>query len=319
MDPTLVRRGTFVANRPAGEPLYLIHDVSPRSLLSAGTRVRHSAVVDADLSYTSEHMGYQRLQRAFDAAHWVTPEATVKLLLDRRVPGGTAFVLGTGPSAGLVNAEDVTADVRIICNSAVRNHRLVERLRPTAITFSDPVFHFGPSRYAAAFRSDVLRALELCDALVVVPEAYASLLAAHCPSIVDRLVALRLGGPLHVPTQSDPRVCQTGNVLTQLMLPVAFALADRVEVAGCDGRRPTEKYFWQHSPVTQYDDELMRTVFDAHPAFFRHRSYTDYYERHCVQTEELIRLGEGIGKSVRGVAPSWIPALARRGASQPSA
>jgi len=103
------------------------------------------------------------------------------------------------------------------------------------------------------------------------------------------------------------------------MLPVAFALADHVEVAGCDGRQSTEKYFWQHSPVTQYDDDTMRTVFDAHPAFFRHRSYADYYDRHCSQTEELITLGEAAGISVRGVTPSWIPALARRGAHTPLA
>ena len=61
----------------------------------------------------------------------------------------------------------------------------------------------------------------------------------------------------------------SGNVFTFLMLPVAFALVDEVDVGGCDGRATTENYFWKHNPAIQYSDDLMRDAFAAHPAFFR--------------------------------------------------
>jgi hypothetical protein len=98
------------------------------------------------------------------------------------------------------------------------------------------------------------------------------------------------------------------------MLPIAFALTDRVEIAGCDGRVADERYFWHHNARTQYSDELMTSAFDAHPAFFRDRDYADYYEGHCRELEELLTTGEAAGKRSMGVTPSHIPALRQRGA-----
>ena len=179
------------------------------------------------------------------------------------------------------------------------------------------MFHYGPSRYAAAFRRDLLRAVEETDALLVTHELWAGLLLAHHPELVDRLIILRVlkGKPAwHWPSPDRMTVRLTGNVLTNAMLPIAFALADRVEVAGCDGRQASENYFWRHNARTQYSDELMTTAFDAHPAFFRDRDYADYYEDHCQQLEEFIAAAEATGKRTRGVTPSYIPALSRRGA-----
>jgi hypothetical protein len=102
------------------------------------------------------------------------------------------------------------------------------------------------------------------------------------------------------------------------MFPLACAVADDVRIAGADGRQPTENYFWQHNRTLQYSDELMRTVFDSHPAFFRDRDYTDYYDQYCSDVEDLAQLAEARGKTVRAAAPSWIPALVKRGAEQPA-
>ena len=220
-----------------------------------------------------------------------------------RRPGASAFVLATGPSARLVDPEAVSADVRITCNSAVRDLDLLRALRPDVICFGDPVFHYGPSRYAAAFRRDLLRAVDETDALLVTPELWAGLLLAHHPELAERLIILRVlkGKPAwHWPTPERMTVRMTNNVLTQPMLPIAFALSDQVEIAGCDGRQPTENYFWRHNARTQYADDLMATAFDAHPAFFRDRDYADYYDEHCQQLEELLAAGEAAGKSAVG-------------------
>lgn len=102
--------------------------------------------------------------------------------------------------------------------------------------------------------------------------------------------------------------------MTTLMLPLALMLADDVTVAGADGRNPTESYFWSHSPRLQYSDEMMGTVFAAHPSFFRFIDYRDYYDEFCRSLEELISMGERAGKTVTALTPSWIPAFTKRGA-----
>jgi len=237
-------------------------------------------------------------------------------------PGTSAFVLATGPSAQLVDLDAVSAEVRIACNSAVRDLDLLRALQPNLICFGDPHFHYGPSRYAAAFRRDLLGAVDETDALLVTTEMCAGLLLAHHPELAERLVILRMlkGTPTwHWPSPERMAVRMTSNILTNAMLPLAFALTDRVAIAGCDGRRPDESYFWQHNRRTQYSDTLMATVFDAHPAYFRDQNYSAYYEEHCQQLEELLTAAEHAGKQAVGVTPSYISALRRRGASLPAA
>jgi len=232
---------------------------------------------------------------------------------------GSAFVLTTGPSATTVDFDSVNADVRLTCNSAVRNLDLIRKFRPNIIAFADPVFHLGPSRYAADFRRDAIRAAEEVDALLVCGADWAAPLLGRYPEIADRLVVIPQikGGPVRWPQESDPTIRVGTSVLTTLLLPIAFMLADHVEVAGADGRQPSENYFWTHNPQLQYSDGLMQTVFDSHPAFFRDRDYADFYDEYCEELEEVIQLGERAGKTVRAAAPSWIPALRARGAAAP--
>jgi hypothetical protein len=319
LDPALIGPGGWQSEGAGSSPLHLLHDVRPATSAQVARVLRHSLVADPSLSYTSEFVPYRLLRKLF-CPPFVQGPLRDELLSGYR-PGAKAFVMGTGPSAALVDPDAVDAEVRILCNSAVRNTDLLTRLQPTHLVFGDPVFHFGPSRYAAAFRDDLRAALGLARFDVVVPEHSASLILEHVPELSGRLVALPTTPAAegwNVPTPQAPNVRDSGNILTQFLLPLAFALADSVDVAGCDGRQPSENYFWKHNPGTQYSQQLMEDVFEAHPAFFRHRSYTDYYDRHVAQLEELIRLGEQRGKTVRGTTPSWMPPLASRGAPTPS-
>jgi hypothetical protein len=316
MDPALVHTERLTATEPTGPGVrYVLHRTQPRTLLANLARLRRTTVADAYLSYTSEH-GYRRLREALSSVPVPDPRTSVETLLQRRVEGGTVLVLGTGPSATeLDDATIARADVRITCNSAVRNDGLIERLQPSAICFADPVFHFGPSTYAAAFRKDMLRAAESTGALLVIPANFLQLLLGHHAELQDRVVGLALEGDAwDWPTPDRPEVKPSGNVLTEMMMPVALALADTVLIAGCDGRQPHESYFWKHNPAVQYDPALMGAVFEAHPSFFQGRSYADYYEEHCRQLEDFCASAERRGKAVEGVTPSYIPALRERGA-----
>jgi hypothetical protein len=315
MDPPLVRDPGWVSERPAGQGQLVVHKLTPETLRRIATSRTPVWVVDPSLFRIAE-------ERYFDlrnATTWPTYEPVelgLKRLRERAAGARTAFVLATGPSASMIDPATIDADVRITCNSAVRNAELIAKLSPDIICFTDPVFHFGPSKYAAEFRRDAVKAATAVDALVVCGDRFAGPLLGLEPLLRDRLVVLPMqnGGPLRWPTDRNPTVLQAGNVMTTLMLPLAFLLADEVAVAGADGRKPSEQYFWQHNAQLQYSDEMMKTVFDAHPSFFRYVDYADYYEDFCASLEELIEIGERAGKTVSAVTPSWIPAFVKRGA-----
>jgi hypothetical protein len=258
-------------------------------------------------------------------ASWPTYEPVETALSRLRDLGDSrrsAFVLATGPSAMAVDvaAEAERHDIRITCNSAVRNADRIADFRPNIIACTDPVFHFGPSRYAATFRKDLIAAAEASDALVLCGHDFVGPLLGMAPELRGRLVVIptRLGGQWRWPTNQNPTVRIGTSVLTNLMLPVAMMLADTIAIAGADGRQPSEKYFWKHNAQLQYSDELMKTVFDSHPSFFRDRDYADYYDEYCANVEDLCVTAERAGKTVIGAGPSWIPALRERGAPKPS-
>jgi hypothetical protein len=318
LDPGLVRDPGWVDRRPEGTRHLVVHRLCPEAARAMASSVGPFTVVDNSL-YTRSEEQYFTLRSATSWPTYAPVETALERLRTITAGGGSAFILATGPSALEVDLASIVADVRITCNSAVRDLERIKEFRPNVIAFTDPVFHFGPSRYAAGFRRDVVRAAEAADALVVCGHAFAGPLLDLQPELRERLVVIphQHGGPWRWPTARNPTVREAGNIMTTLMLPVAFLLADDVSIAGADGRQPTENYFWKHNPQLQYSGELMQTVFDAHPSFFRDSVYADYYDRFCLDMEELIKCGEAHGKTVRAVAPSWIPALRERGAAAP--
>jgi len=223
-------------------------------------------------------------------------------------------VFGTGPSMTSIDPASIDAGLTIACNSAVSNLEWIERARPGLIVFADPVFHFGPSRYAGAFRQDLLRIARISDTTFAIPHRFAPLMMRRFPELQDRLIAVRpqRGLELDSLSRDQLRVPQTSNVLTLMMLPFSLALGQEVVIAGCDGRKPDEKYFWRHSAQAQYGGSLMSSTFDAHPSFFRDRDYVAYYRAHCNQLESMLSSAEERGYRFTSATPSAIPALARR-------
>lgn len=317
-DPGLVRDPGWTNVRPDGRRFLIVHRLTPSTVRAYLTSRQPGRVVDTDLHAYSE-MEYFAARDDVSWPRYAPAEQALERLQSLAGTSRSAFILATGPSALAVDLKKVDADLRITCNSAVRNMERIREFRPNVIACTDPVFHFGPSRYAAEFRRDLLRAVEEVDALVLSGHDFAGPLLNLVPELHERLVVIptQQGGPWRWPTDRNPTVRLATSVLTNLMLPVALMLADTISIAGADGRQPTENYFWKHNPSLQYSDELMQTVFDSHPAFFRDRDYEDYYEQHCADIEALIELGESSGKTIVGAAPSWIPALRARGAPEP--
>lgn len=232
-----------------------------------------------------------------------------------------SFVFGTGPSLARATEFEFGDGVRIVCNSIVRNPELLEHIKPHFIAASDFVFHFGPSRYAAEFRRDLVAALKSTGAYFLVPEQLAPIMLHHHPEIAERTIAVPLTNRydfrqkdrVNVQLLDNFQVRSLDSVLNLLMLPVASTLADEIYILGCDGRKPVDQAFWSHHSASQYSD-LMQTVNDTHPGFFD-VDYVDYYDRYCSHVASVIAAGEALGKTYASLVPSYVPALSERPAA----
>ena len=225
-----------------------------------------------------------------------------------------AYCFVTGPSFDQYPSFDFEQNsIKIICNSVVKNQDFLQYIgQPDVLTFADPVFHFSPCEYAATFRDMAFRCLEQYpDCFLAVPLRTVPLLLHYAPWLENRIVGMDWKFTLHFPTPEALWVKGVDNILTYMMLPIASSLANDVVVMGADGRKPDENYFWKHSSSAQLGD-LMQTVFDTHPSFFRDRVYTDYYEQHCAFLEEIMQFGEAKGKHYSSLTASYIPAFQKR-------
>ena len=224
-----------------------------------------------------------------------------------------ALILATGPSAADYRDFDYRDSLRIVCNTAVLDHELMDAVDPHFVVFLDPVFHFGPSSYAAEFRSKLREAAEAFGFEVVIASKYLPVFAAAVPELLDRTIAIpfRRRRDFNFDLREDFEVRTTANVLTFMMLPLASTFANSVGMLGCDGRPMNESgYFWKHHPRAQLGSEL-DAVRKVHPGFFD-IDYNDYYAEHCRTLEAEIEAGEDAGLDFVSLAPSHIPALAER-------
>jgi hypothetical protein len=225
----------------------------------------------------------------------------------------TAYLVGTGPSARAALDLDMSDGARIVCNTVVIDDELMAHVRPHIVTFADPIFHFGPSTYAAAFQGALVQQADRYDFTIVTTERYAALLAAQLPQLSDRIVGVR-----EIPIEQannfdlidELAVRPYPNIVTMLMLPLAATFSDHVTMIGFDGRAPDETYFWRHGSSVQFDRELAE-IRSVHPGFFD-LDYADYYAEHVNCLEAMLTAMERRGIRIDSSSPSYMRPLRRR-------
>ncbi len=222
-----------------------------------------------------------------------------------------ATVFGTGPSIDKAFDYGFNKSFNIICNSIVKNDELLEHIRPNVIVFADPVFHFSPCNYSAEFRRCVYKAVKKYNTYCIMPENNAELFSEHFPEIEENVIGMPIVNNINFPSNTNFGVKSSANILTLYMLPVASSIAENIYILGADGRQKNEKYFWKHSSIAQFDD-LMQSVFETHPSFFRDRIYKDYYNKHVDYLTSLIHYGESNGKKYFTLGNTYIPVLKER-------
>ena len=222
-----------------------------------------------------------------------------------------AYCFTSGPSFDKYKDFDIDKNsLKVICNSIVKNNDFLNYIGGADIvTFADPVFHFGPSEYAEAFRKDVINFLNNYDAYAIIPDYNLPLILSHYPHLKNKLIGMPIENKdFNFPNKNNFYVKGSSNILTLFMIPIASTIVDKIFFIGADGRKKEEKYFWKHSSSAQYDDK-MDSAFTTHPSFFRDRDYEDYYEEHCNYLKKLINYGESLDKIYASITESFIPVL----------
>lgn len=226
-----------------------------------------------------------------------------------------ANVFGSGPSIVEIEEfiDEFRNDFNIICNSMVKNKKLLSQLRPKLLTFADICFFVSPSKYGKAFYSDLISAQKEYDFHIIVRDCQKPLIAYHFPELGRRLIGIpyAYGDEWWLVDREHFYFKPMDNIMTDMMLPVATSLCDKIGIAGCTGRALTETYFWKHGDSVQYED-LKPSVFSMWRAFFYARRYDVYFDSHCQHVDHWIQFGEKLGKKYVNYTTSFIPALSER-------
>jgi hypothetical protein len=250
---------------------------------------------------------------AADEREWLLEvgECRYRTMLQELGGANSACLVATGPSLRSVDPDDLGRyDVRMACNSSVKDKELLRGMRPNVFAFGDSAFHYGPSAYATQFRSDLKRMIDIYDPWVLTTVEFFPLLHRRWgDEVTHKFIPVPLRPRRATPTGPLPVHRRLGNVLTTYMLPAATTLSREVTFYGCDGRDPSSERFWNHHPQTEYE-ELYQGVVDAHPSFFAHADYRAYYERHCRTLANELQRESGRGTTFARGTPSFIPALA---------
>lgn len=224
-----------------------------------------------------------------------------------------AYIMATGPSIAQYRHFDYSKALSIVCNSVINDEELMEIVRPQILVFADPIFHFGPSQYAATFRAKLEESAQRHDYTICIPIKYYPLFIAAMPQLADRTIAMPFlkDREFNFDLRHEFVLKTTANILTFLMVPLASSFADEIGILGCDGRPLSENtYFWGHNANTQFNDK-MANIRVVHPGFFN-IDYNEYYLEHCNTLEAQLQHAEQHGRRFFSLAFSHIPALKSR-------
>lgn len=234
-------------------------------------------------------------------------------LMAEKLKSSKGHIFGTGQNVAQVLDKTYSLDgfTTIICNSLVKNKPALEKIRPAIVTASDPIFHAGCSSYAGIFRQHLIEVMEQYGSYFVFPMRdyglYAANLPQHLGTKIIGVPALTRNSP-NLDLRQDFSVTSTGNILTQLLLPLACTFFDEIHIAGFDGRPLDQnEYFWKHDPASQLNEQ-MALIRKAHPAFFE-IDYDDYYLTHIETTSAWIKEAQNLNKKLINRTITHIPSL----------
>lgn len=169
-----------------------------------------------------------------------------------------AYVFGTGPSLDTVASHKWDDGYRIACNQLVKDKSLWHAVEPDMIVAADAIHHFGPDRIACEFRKDLMERLEESqNCMFAYPEIYEALVTRYTNIPEQQRMPLRRihsSDNFHKTISEKFSLPCIGNILGDMLIPIACALSKNIFLFGFDGRAPNDRDFWAHSRICNYDD-----------------------------------------------------------------
>ena len=230
--------------------------------------------------------------------------------------GRPVSAFGNGPSLGKVveSKFDPGPTVRAICNSTIGDEAALAHLKPEIMFCGDPVQHCGVSLYAGRFRADLARAMQDPSRVVITQLGYVPYFREIVPAEA-RARVIGIGNDrrpqFNIDLTKEFITAATANIFTMLVLPVAFTLAKRVDIYGCDGMPfAAATKPWSHANEDDYMGK-MAVTHRVHASFWQ-RNYEEEFWSYCRDMEEILAAAERGGKAVLSRTASYVPALAKR-------
>ena len=158
-------------------------------------------------------------------------------------PIKTCAVLGGGPSIEHFYDEQNDFDAWIGCNFLVCDPKLRSAGHPFALCIIDPDI-FSPMESMRPLWSGVFELLRHTPAILITAFKFAPFIELYLPEDIKakcHYVKTLGNDSYRCDTKfnlADMVVTPYGNVLTDLMLPVATAISQEIVIYGCDGRPP---------------------------------------------------------------------------------
>lgn len=233
--------------------------------------------------------------------------------------GRNVSAFGNGPSlAKVVEAKiDPGPTVRAVCNSTIGDEAALAHLDPELLVCGDPVQHWGASLYAGRFRADLKRAMANPRRRLITQLGYVPYFTAVMPEETHAR-AIGIGNDrrpkFNIDVAGEFITAATANVLTMLVLPVAFTITGSrgiADIFGCDGMAfAAATKPWSHANEDDYMGK-MAVTHRVHPGFWK-RNYEEEYWSYCQDLEDIMQAAEAAGITVRARTPSFVPALGKR-------
>ena len=243
---------------------------------------------------------------------WESAQIRFNDYIDRLPNYSKAYIFGTGPSLEIADQFDFSDGYRIVCNTIVKNNKLLDHIQPHFIVAADAIYHFGNTLHAYQFRQDLERVLTSREIIFLTTDDYYPLLLYYHPEIASRTIPLRNDKEgVYIDLKHYLAYSTVHNILNGLLLPLATSLANEIYLLGFDGRAPGDVQFWQNSDANAYNN-LKASITSAHPGFFSAMDYNEYAKLQSDNAEMIMSLGEKQGKHYYCLNKTYIPAFQKR-------
>ena len=230
-----------------------------------------------------------------------------------KISNTTVTLIGTGPSASTFTDKNVKLDTEwFVCNSVIKDRRLINKIKPLFCFGGDSAFHFGSSKYCQNFFSDLIYTISNNTIYCLNPVG-AALILSHIkdsyPHLCKKIISLpsKRFGSVTLPTKDKLYTTDTQNVFTRYMLPIAQIFFKKINCIGFDGKpKDSNDYFWDHSDRFQYDKS---SVFKAHPTFFSDINYDAYYKKHTNMMSKILKIIRKKNIKINSLSPTYFDCL----------